>query len=369
MIGLLARGLRAGLALAVGGAVGAAVLEIGLRIHNPIPLRVRGKQIALPVNKRVIYRNPFPRSKIDPTVVVTRNSLGFRGSDPPRDFAAHRTFLAIGGSTTECRFLSDDRTWPARLEARLSHSFDRVWVGNAGFDGHSTFGHLVLMKQVVLGLHPDHLLLLVGANDVGRADLNEFDLSIDPAHQSLRDRWIARSELLSTIQVLYRSLRAFRLGLGHLWELDLRTAPTGVVSELEIERTVAFHRRSFIGAYRGRLERLVELALGAGIEPILITQPALFSDGRDPATGVAIGPVLYAGETAALRWRVLDAYNDETRAVGAEHGLLVIDAARDLPHDSRLFYDWMHYTNAGAEALATLVGEQLVPHLKGRSDG
>ena len=360
--------LSAVLACGLGGLFGLGVLEIGLRVYNPVPLPIRGKQISLPVRKHVVYHNPVQSEKVDPVIEVTRNGLGFRGPDPPADFDAHLTFVAVGGSTTECRFLSDGKTWPDRVAARLSESFESTWVNNAGLDGHSTFGHRVLLDQVLLELEPDYLLFLVGVNDVGRDDVNEYDATLDPELASLRDRVIRASELLSTVQVLVRSLRATELGLEHLWELDLTEEPAAPVVEEEIVAAVARHERDLVPGYGRRLADLVRTAREAGIEPILITQPVLWSEGPDAATGVPIGPLVYGDQTAAMRSRVLDAYNREARRVGAAHGVLVIDAGRGMPKDSRLYYDWMHYSNAGAERMAEIVSDTLIPWLRSREE-
>ena len=80
-------------------------LEIGLRIYNPFPFRVRGDRIVLPVHQRYTIAHTGA-ARLDPVTHVTKNSLGFRGPEPPRDWSRRVTLLTIGGSTTECLFLS-----------------------------------------------------------------------------------------------------------------------------------------------------------------------------------------------------------------------------------------------------------------------
>src|SRR5437867_7087180 len=60
------------------------------------------------------------------------NSQGIRGDDPaPQD--TYR-ILALGGSTTECGYLDQARTWPYLLQRNQNESSknQKVWVGNAG---------------------------------------------------------------------------------------------------------------------------------------------------------------------------------------------------------------------------------------------
>jgi lysophospholipase L1-like esterase len=360
------RKLTARASAALGGCVlSALIAEVVLRIHNPIPLPVRGKSIVLPVKKRFRARN-VSNSKLDPVLAWSSNNLGFRGPDLPADFDRRLSIIAVGGSTTECRLLSDDKTWCAALARILDRHFEGVWLDNAGMDGHSTFGHSILLDQVVLDLHPKYVLFLVGVNDVGRADLSELDQSTDPLRQSFAMRAVERSELLSTLLVLYRTAKAADLGLLHLPELDPRTALRSDETEAQSEAFLAEHRSRYLAPYEARLRHLVSRTREGGIEPVLITQPALYGDAIDPTTSVDLAPLDFYGRRASTAWKVLELYNDVTRRVASEAGVLLVELARRMPKDSGLFYDWVHYTNAGSEKVAEIVADDLVPFLAAR---
>ena len=68
--------------LAIQAAIVFALAEVGLRIYNPLPFRVRGDRIVLPVRQRYTFHNEGA-SKLDPVTYHTKNSIGFRGPDPP----------------------------------------------------------------------------------------------------------------------------------------------------------------------------------------------------------------------------------------------------------------------------------------------
>ena len=61
--------------------------------------------------------------------------------------------------------------------------------------------------------------------------------------------------------------------------------------------------------------------------------------------------------------RSLELYNDVTREVGRERGVLVIDLARQMPKNSTYYFDLMHYTNAGAAQVAEIIATHLTPFL------
>lgn len=105
-----------------------------------------------------------------PETRFSSNKIGMRGPDLGSDPKELRV-LAIGGSTTECLFQDEAKTWPARLSAMLSAQSGRpVWVGNAGRSGMNTGDH-VLHAKYMLAEQPkmDAVILFAGVNDVNVA--------------------------------------------------------------------------------------------------------------------------------------------------------------------------------------------------------
>ncbi len=82
------------------------LMELALRIYNPFHFRIKGDKILLPINERETIVNEI-NPKLDPVIINTRNSIGFRGPEPPKEWEHDLTIITIGGSTTECHFLSD----------------------------------------------------------------------------------------------------------------------------------------------------------------------------------------------------------------------------------------------------------------------
>ncbi|MEX0938451.1 MAG: SGNH/GDSL hydrolase family protein [Pirellulales bacterium] len=352
-------------ALAAGGMVSLALVEIVLRIYNPIHVPLRAHEIALPANQVFRYRVEGA-TKIDPIIVNEYNSLGMRGPEKPDDFDAATTVVTVGGSTTECVGLTDAHAWPAVLHKLLAAQHKDVWLNNAGMNGHSTFGHLVLMRQFLAKLHPDFALFLMGINDVGRGDLNEYDRRIDPAQASGLTPIIRHSELLCTAQVLWRTARAYDLGLAFNGEIDFANLDERVAPSDRMDDEITKHRRLFVPEYEQRVRTLVAECRTAGIQSVLLTQPAVYGDAIDPTTGRNLATMDVDGASGLLKWRTLELYNDVTRRVAAENHLLLIDVARAMPKDSRLYADYIHYSPAGAAKLAEIVARGLESELTAR---
>ncbi len=338
--------------------------EVLLHLYNPLPFRVRGTHIVLPVHQRYTFHNDGA-SKLDPVTHHTKNSLGFRGPDPPSDFAKRLTILTIGGSTTECLFLSDGKTWTDAMARRLERAFPQVWVNNAGLDGQSTYGHLVLLREFVDKLRPRVAVFLIGVNDIGLDTGNPYDTSLTPRRsplQSIAGFLTDHSELAGLAQNLVRLSRAKEEGFGH-GQLDLRTLRVLENDEKETRVTMKKFAEA-VPAFASRVAAIVDECRRHGIEPILVTQPGLYGDAIDPETGVDLSKIQVRGAANGhLWWRVQEMYNDATRTTARSAGVVLVDAARELPKDSRLFYDFMHFTNEGAARLGDLVAQQIEPRL------
>jgi lysophospholipase L1-like esterase len=351
-------------------AIAVVLLEICLRVYNPFPFRVRGDRIILPAGQSYTFHNAGAR-KLDPVVHHTKNSLGFRGPEPPRDWPSRLAVVTIGGSTTECLFLSDGKTWTDQFARRLGAVRPDAWVNNAGLDGQSTFGHLILVRDVMATLRPNYALFLIGVNDVAQDRANSYDTALaPPARSALHAAWIAIAdhiELAGVVQNLLRARRARDAGFGHS-EIDPRTERTLVIDEAKMAAEVERHRKNYVAAFADRVASLVALCRTSHITPVLITQPALFGEAMDPATGVDLRTLQSSGgANGLLDWRLLDLYNDVTRRVGREAGVLVIDLAHELPKDSRLFYDYVHFTNDGAVRVGDIVFTRFAAFLSRRT--
>jgi len=347
------------------------ICELILRIYNPLGFRIKGDRIILPINKKEIIHHEHGLGKLDKVVVHQRNSLGFRGPEPPPDFSRHLTIVTVGGSTTECFDLAEDQTWPHVLGVNLQRDFKHLWLNNAGLSGNSTFGHAILMRDYLVQLQPKVAIFLVGINDLGIRGERDFDQRIHGLNFRSLERFLAsvavHSELATAALNLYRFYfpKSVMINNQHdPQEIDLARLPPFDVSEASRAAVIREHQEHYMGPYKARLEKLMVLCREYHIVPVLLTQPVLYGQGADVTTGVDLGRRLVARDmSGALAWEVLELYNDVTREVGEEQGVLVIDLAREMPKDSRYYYDLMHYTNRGAARVAGIISASLKPFL------
>jgi lysophospholipase L1-like esterase len=353
--------------LLLGCLVALVVLELLLRVYNPLEIRFKPDRIVLPVNKRYLINNVGKFTKLPPITTHNKNSLGFRGAPPPAAFQDYLTIVTVGGSTTECFYLSDGHTWPDLLGQDLARDFNRVWINNAGLDGATTYRHIILMEDYLIKLRPKVLLFLIGINDVGAGNLNATGPHRGHYLRNLWRAFLYRSEVYSLEQNLYHYLIAQSRGLRHT-EINLREIETlDHPSEATARQTLQDYRTNSLPFFAQRVEKLIQISRAHGIEPVLITQPTLYGPGVDRTTGVNLATLKVQDHfNGLMMYDVIELYNQVTRQVAQKHGVLLIDLARELPRNSAYYYDYLHYTEPGAAAVAAIIDRHLSPWLAQR---
>lgn len=355
-----------------------AVVEVYVRVFDPFPIVLRGGRISLPMNTERQFDSKIPG--LDEQITVRFNSLGFRGPEPTNDWDERLTIVCVGGSTTQCIYLSEGTTWPDRLAEQLTRDDPTVWLNNAGLDGHSTFGHLQLLDQYLAELHPKLILFYIGLNDVDRNDLNSSDLSSlrtesqssDSPARSIQRFLLRRSDTFALIDGFRMQSLARRKGLTHGEPIAHRQLNTRPTDEDTLDKQSAVEARSAwlktrdpncIAGYESRVSELVMRCRELGIDCVLITQPVLYGEGVDDVTGIDLERVQVGETDGAGHWQLLQRYNLVTAKVANDSNVPLIDLASQMPKSSRYFYDLTHYNRAGAEKAASLIYQGLKPHL------
>ncbi len=350
------------LALLLGFLIAFVFVEVILRIFQPFNFRVKGNEIILAANQQFIMANDFIPS-LDDTIFHSKNSLGFRGAEAPKNWKKAKTVITVGGSTTECYYLSDNKTWQAEIQRRITPTLPNFWINNAGLDGHSTFGHQVLMQDYIIQLKPDYVFFLVGINDVATADFESFDrLAMQQLNTESVSGFVKSlanySETIGLVFNFYRYYIAYKKGLFHD-NIDFKSLKIVEITKAQQDEILEKHKANFLENYKNRLVKLVKTCKDNGIQPILITQPQIIGDTIDPTTGINLGNMEYQDINGSTGWAILELYNDVTRQVAENQGIQLIDLAKKLPKDSRYFYDYTHYNNEGAKKVGEIISEEM----------
>lgn len=340
--------------------------------------------------------------KVDPIIFLKRTSIGLRG--PELDLSKNQLrVVTMGGSTTECIVLSDGTTWPDIFNKLLGTKY---WVGNAGVNGQSSWGHQEYLRNFIIDLKPKYTMFLMGANEANSFYLNsngesvkDFGLDKKKDYNKNEIKEIKEKKLVKklfnfldknhfnilTIKYLKSYLEqtlinAYKIGYANI-ETVHGLNGLKVSWEREIELTKLLHRdpdlekieqeiidqTHILNQTRQHLLEIIKITKLNKIKPIFITQPALFGleNDIDPITKVNLGTMIIQegnvgwgqGLTGKEMWILLEKYNDVIRDVAKKKKVPLIDLANLLEKNSNYYYDYIHYSKQGAKEVGTIVYE------------
>ncbi len=354
-------------ALFLGVMVALLLVEVLLRIFQPFPFRVKHGKIILPANQQITHQNPGS-PKLEPVIHYTRNSIGLRGAELPKQPEQYVKIITIGGSTTECSYNSDSLTWPELLKGKLQQHIPNLWLNNAGLDGTSTFGHLLLLQEHMLSLKPDYIIFLTGVNDMEENAMGGFDTyhSNEWDTHNLKSFFrslMKKTEIGALAENIYRYRIARKQGMTHRI-VDYAKQRQLIISDTDMQLQAEEQSR-YTGAYRKRILQLDSICKANGIIPIFLTQPSLYASFTDPATGLDFGNIQTTkGRNAQLQGMILSRYNNVLLHLRDENKINLIDLATGMPKNSTYYYDYTHYTSAGTKVVAQIVADSIGRFIK-----
>jgi hypothetical protein len=207
--------------------------------------------------------------------------------------------------------------------------------------------------------------------DIGVKGAREYDTRLKLANFRSLERTLATlandSEVAAAALNLYRYYfpkSVMAVAARKMGEIDLKSCGQLEVAPEAGAALKREHQEKYLTPFQERVEKLIVLARESGIEPVFLTQPALYGNGVDEITGVDLRTVKVTPEmNGKVAWEVLELYNDVIRELGKQAGVLVIDLARELPQEPRYYYDLMHYTQEGSERVAAIIDTHLSPWL------
>jgi lysophospholipase L1-like esterase len=337
-----------------------------------------------PQTERVIRLDPAVIHGVKPAARFVVNEYGLRGEPPPT--ADARRLLVLGGSMVEGLAQDDAETSAAHLQrlANAGQPERRVWVGNAGRSGLTSFEHVIQLRHLPGMLPPlDSVIVVAGVNDLAYGYVNAA---------ARERRAVSEEERYDrTFYSIVRPQGGFphNLALYRLYLSVERTrglAGRGVLQNVvgesssytEWVRTSRLERARarphvdatpdlapYLAIYRDNLNRLADMAAARGVKLVLVTQPLMYRAGqsaKEEAVYGAYGKVEGYTSKGESRYyssgsldRMIRMYDAVMLQVCKARGLACIDAAAEMPPSAELYYDGLHLTDQGAARFAAIV--------------
>ena len=265
--------------------------------------------------------------------------------------------LAIGGSTTDQRYVSYESTYPKIIQDRLNSEIGSFGcVSNAGIDGHSTWGHIYSFENwfpLIPNLSPTYVILYIGVNDANfrfNNGPNEFDLN---QRKDIKN-WLKNFEIINHLMPIYRYLKQLKQKVDFSAHQPTKYSRDDYVVDTLNSETKALALDNS-AAFRTRLKLLLSKVRGIGSIPICVTQPHRYVRSID---GKLFGIPSVLGED----FSGID-YDYSLRSINTIlqelcEGLLLDLYSYDFADEH--FYDGVHTTESGSILIGNLMADFLI---------
>lgn len=349
-----------------------------------------------PGTEKMFHFDPAYVQGFDGTNYFRINHHGWRGPDigNPDD---ELLIAAIGGSTTECAYLDETETWPHLVQQELNRQGSTVNMANLGRSGHATPGHLYLANYFV-PQHPfDAALILTGINDLSpileRGDFYQPEAGKPyPLNAAFRTTfWKAPPYQPDSQRPFPFNLAVFNTYASWAHARNLMKSFSGdpyldiqngkYIADRAAKRNSADtiltslpDLQPALEQYADNLRAIIKAFRNQGLPVYFCTQPHRYHPGMPAEEARLFIGLGYSGNadredvqakyTPALQAQGLRAFNETLVTVCREEGVPCLDLAEKLYGREGLYYDEMHFTEKGAQAVAREIAAFLAPLVK-----
>jgi hypothetical protein len=357
------------------------MVEIFLRVFDPLPSSIFKDRLNTKPNLELSIKNFEKSKKIDKNISVKFNEIGLRGDSLSEFHKSDISILLVGGSTTQCIYLSDGQTWGDLLKTSLQEKLGskvKVSVMNAGLDGHSTFGHIKLLDidGLLKKINPTHVIVMAGINDLAIFEkallISEPEMERNADARDIKNRDSTTSFIINSY--IYAYWKNFKnldstYALRNRGDIELNMSELPSISrDKSMSREKDYHERIRVKLVQslysdfGFKKRLMSIRdrvknlVGAPV--IFVTQAALYGGNIDPDTGFNLELWDLGVWSGASKWMALNEINMATLSLKSE-GIPVIDLGGALEKRSDYFYDEIHFAKLGAAEVSNIISNQI----------
>ena len=325
------------------------MLEGAIRIRQRLRFGTSGSLFESRLDPKSGLPLPVPGETKGANVWIRINSSGFRSPELELPKPASRVRLAfLGASTTfNAEASRNETTWPHLVWSRLQAAYPSVTFDyvNAGVPGYRLEHLLRNLEHRVKPLGPDLIVIYEAVNDL-RFDTRRLAEAQNLfAPPSTKSSWLA--EWSVAVFLIEKNLQLHSRQRKAAKEQDRLT----------------FEPRQLSVGFRDRLTRLILDA--KSVAPIVAV--ATFShkirheQSREQQLQAANTDLYYAPYMSLEGFLSgYDEYNRVIREVAKETNVILIADEELIPADDQHFYDSVHFTDAGNDAMAGRVLKFLI---------
>ena len=351
------------------------ILLFSIKIFDVAFGLINGPSVTGPTNRSLLLYEHPPNSNIlvqpsdaavQGTTLIKKPYL-FRTDENgfivgPKDFANKReevSIIFLGGSTTECLYVDEDKRFPYLVSEKLT-----VRVLNGGVSGNHSMHSLMSLIGKGIPYKPKHIILLHGINDLGilYKTLSYWDA---PRGRALVQIGNSETSSNSAIFDVSRSIKNFFI--PNIWP-KIRYNFQGVVDSVQglNDEWVDYRDKKYlyndvenilVEQFTASLKSFVRVSRSWGIEPILMTQfNRIKSEESDVKSAFNNVPQSISYDEFV---KLVLKSNDVIREVSQDEKVLLIDLDVLIPPTKNYINDSVHLNTNGSELAAKIITDAL----------
>ncbi len=272
----------------------------------------------------------------------------------------------LGGSTTECTYVSEDCRFPY-LAGRLLEEQQHLKVNsyNAGRSGNNSLHSINVLVNKVIPLHPDIVVMMHNINDLAILLYEKTYWNRHPSRSPIIEKPPTLKTVGKDLEEMGRLLRDLAFPnlsqeLHKLWHFSLRSH-ADEFQEVRGQK-ISIDKDFLVREFSRNLQTFINICRARDITPVLMTQPSRLKAVPDPFIARLMqGMERQQGIGYQDFKGALDLFNQTIREVAAKNGVLVIDLAREIPQEKAYMADVAHFNDLGSQLVAQRVAAGLQP--------
>ena len=277
--------------------------------------------------------------------------------------------IFFGGSTTECKFVDEDKRFPYLVGEKLMDTLSRekIQVVNGGVSGNTSLNSTINLLAKGMPLQPRIVIFMHNINDLSLLT-KTGDYWVAPETRAIIQKQILESpDLQWRIKGFVKSIKDLfvpNLYARVKYIMDskdlLHDSGQGVTDEWKGFRehepiSYDLIEKKFEQAVRS----FIDLARSQGIEVVLMTQFNRFKPDDQFVRKVYNQNVFGLNQDGHIDYDRFCQYYHDLNQIAMSENLLLIDLENEVPANSTVIYDPVHLNNKGSELVAEMIAKKL----------
>lgn len=266
------------------------------------------------------------------------------------------SIVFLGGSTTECMYVDEDRRFPYVVgEILEQETGKKINSYNGGMAGNNALHAIDILVNKVIPLEPQIVVYMENINDLSTLVYEgtywNQNTSRSPL-ETLKKRKLV-GKLLKEIFIpnLNKAYKDFNAAVFRAPEDEFAHARG---------KKITIDKAKIMNEFSMNLQTLICICQAHGIVPVLMTQANRITANPDPVVAAYVGRY---GDDTGISYPAFkdlyDAFNGAIREAGKRNNVMVIDLAAGVPPHKDYLYDMVHFNDRGSQYAAEIIAARL----------